>query len=86
MCLRSLPDDVGAPKFLRVDVGKKTIGGAKRTTEMRYVENSEQQVLMLGTEMGYAWTIVLDKTDGTMTLSIANRDNAFLIFGYCTPA
>jgi hypothetical protein len=40
---------------------------------------------MQGTELGYAWTMVVDKTDGSMTLSLVNRDDAFVVFGNCTP-
>jgi hypothetical protein len=83
-CIRGLPDDIGAPRFMRVDFAKKTIAGPKRTTEIRYIDTSGDQILMQGTELGYAWTVVLDKADGAMSMTLVNRDDMFVVFGYCT--
>jgi hypothetical protein len=84
-CLRGLPDDIGAPRFLRVDFAEKTITGPRRTTPIRYIDTSADQILMQGTELGYAWTIVIDKADGAMSMTLVNRDDTFAVFGYCTP-
>jgi hypothetical protein len=84
-CLRGLPDDIGAPRFMRVDFSEKTIAGPKRTTQIRYINTSGDQVLMQGTELGYAWTIALDKADGFMSMTLVNRDDTFVVFGYCAP-
>jgi hypothetical protein len=85
VCLRGLPDDVGVPRFMRIDFAEKTIAGPKRTTQIRYMDNSAYQILMQGTELGYAWTVVLNKTDGSMSMTLVNRDDTFAVFGYCTP-
>jgi hypothetical protein len=84
-CLRGLPDDIGVPRFMRIDFAAKTIAGPKRTTQIRYIDTSADQILMQGTELGYAWTVVLDKTDGAMSMTLVSRDDAFTAFGYCTP-
>ena len=84
-CLRGLPDDLGVPRFMRVDFAAKTIAGPKRTTQIRYIDTSADQILMQGTELGYAWTVVLDKIDGAMSMTLVSRDDAFTVFGYCTP-
>jgi len=42
-------------------------------------------VLMQGTELGFAWTLVLDATSGKLSASFLNGDNAVLAFGACTP-
>ena len=84
-CLRGLPDDVGVPRFMRADFAEKTIAGPKRTTQIRYLDNSADQILMQGTELGYAWTVVIDKTDGTLSMTLVNRDDTYAVFGYCTP-
>ncbi len=84
-CLRGLPDDIGVPRFMRIDFADKTIAGPKRTTQIRYLDNSADQILMQGTELGYAWTVVIDKTDGTLSMSLLNRDDTYTVFGYCTP-
>jgi hypothetical protein len=85
VCLRGLPDSIGIPEFMRIDFAKKTIAGPKRTTQIRYIDTSGDQILMQGTELGYAWTVVLDKIDGAMSMTLVSRDDAFTVFGYCTP-
>ncbi len=85
VCLRDLPDIIGVPQFLRVDFAKKTIAGPKRTTPIRYLDKSADQMLLQGTELGYAWSLVIDKTDGSMAMTLVNRDDVFVAFGYCTP-
>ncbi|EEA04683.1 hypothetical protein BH160DRAFT_0215 [Burkholderia sp. H160] len=84
-CTRSLPADVGAPRFLTLDFDKRVVVGPAHTTPMVSVTKSPDQVLILGTEMGFGWTLVVDSADGEMTLTIANRDDAFVLFGNCTP-
>jgi len=85
VCLRGLPDSIGIPEFMRIDFAKKAIAGPKRTTQIRYMDTSADQILMQGTELGYAWTVVLDKIDGAMSMTLVSRDDAFTVFGYCTP-
>ncbi|WP_158901305.1 hypothetical protein [Burkholderia sp. L27(2015)] len=85
VCLHVLPDSIGMPEFMRIDFAKKAIVGPKRTTEIRYTDKSADQVLLQGTELGYAWTIALDTADGSMTLTLVSRDDAFVVFGHCIP-
>ncbi len=82
-CERSLPDDLGAPRFLSIDFARKTIAGPERTTPILFVNKGQNQILMQGTELGYAWTVVLDTEDGEMTLTFVNRDEAAVLFGDC---
>jgi hypothetical protein len=84
-CTRSLPADLGLPRFLTLDFDKRVVVGPAHTTPMASVNKSADQVLILGTEMGFGWTLVVDSVDGEMTLTIANRDDAFVLFGNCTP-
>lgn len=84
-CERALPVELGLPNFLRLDIAKKTILGPNRKTEAQVVEKSEKQVLLQGTELGYAWTLALNKVDGTIAGSIVNSDGVYALFGFCTP-
>ena len=83
-CSRELPVSLGLPLFMRIDFAKQTIAGPKRTTPIRTIERSPSQVLMQGTELGFAWTLVLDSTSGRLSASFLNGDNAVLAFGACT--
>jgi hypothetical protein len=82
-CARQRPDDIGAPAFIRIDFNRKTIVGPKRTTEITLIEKSDRQLLLQGTELGYAWSIALDTGTGKMAATLADRMGAIVLFGSC---
>jgi hypothetical protein len=84
-CSKERPEDIGAPNFLRIDVANKVIVGPKQTTPILVMDKSDDQILLQGKELGYAWTLVLDQESGTMTVTLVNREAAFVLFGPCTP-
>jgi len=84
-CKRGLPGSVGAPIFLRIDFAKKEIAGPKRTTQIRNMEKSKEQIILQGTELGLGWTLALDSADGGLSASMVDRDTAVMLFGACTP-
>jgi hypothetical protein len=83
-CSRSLPADIGAPRFLSLDFNKNAITGPARTTPMHIASKDANQVILDGVEMGFGWTLVLDSVDGSMTLTIVNSEEALVLFGNCT--
>lgn len=83
-CDKGLPEDIGAPAFMRIDVPNKAVIGPKRTSPILLVDKSEGQLLLQGTELGYGWVIALDQETGKMTATLANREGAFVLFGACT--
>ncbi|CAB3776778.1 hypothetical protein [Pararobbsia alpina] len=84
-CQRSLPAELGAPQFLRIDFAKKTIAGPQRTTPIHFMDNSPAEILMQGVEFGFAWTIVIDKASGELTMTLLSSEDALVLFGSCTP-
>jgi hypothetical protein len=84
-CSKERPEDVGAPNFLRIDFANKVIVGPKQTTPILLMDKSDNQLLLQGKELGYAWTLVLDQESGMMTVTLVNREAAFVLFGPCTP-
>jgi hypothetical protein len=80
-----VPEEVGAPAFMRIDFEKKTVSGPQRTSPVQFMEKNEKQLLLQGTELGYAWTIALDQATGKMMITLVDRDGAFVLFGSCTP-
>lgn len=84
-CTKGRPDDIGAPAFMRIDFAKKAIIGPKRTSPILFMEKNETQLLLQGTELGYAWTLALDQEGGSMAATLVGRDGAFVLFGSCTP-
>ena len=84
-CTKGRPDDVGAPNFLRIDFAQKVIVGPKQTTPIRFMDTSDGQILLQGTELGYGWTLALDQDSGMMTVTLVNREGGVVLFGSCTP-
>jgi hypothetical protein len=84
-CTRVLPDNLGLPQFIRIDFAKQAIVGPKRTTPIRNIERSPDQILMQGTELGFAWTLAIETASGKLNASFVNAENAVAVFGACTP-
>jgi hypothetical protein len=84
-CTKGRPDDIGAPRFLRIDFAQKVIVGPQRTTPILFMDNSDDQFLLQGKELGFGWTLVLDQERGTMAVTLVNREGAVVLFGSCTP-
>lgn len=84
-CEQGIPDDVGAPAFMRIDFAKKLIVGPKRSSPIAAMEKNEQQILMQGTELGLAWSMALNTDNGRMVTTFSSRDGAYVLFGSCTP-
>ena len=83
--VKARPSDIGAPSFLRLDIANKKILGEKRVTPINYVEKTGQQITLQGTELGFGWTLVLDRQSGAMTLTFADLTGAVVLSGMCTP-
>ena len=84
-CETGIPDDVGAPAFMRIDFAKKVIVGPKRTSPILSMDKDDKQILLQGTELGLAWSMALHTTTGKMVSTFSSRDGAFVLFGSCTP-
>jgi hypothetical protein len=82
-CLSGLPAEYGAPTSLRIDFANKQVLGEHRKSKIRDLEKKDGQLLLQGREMGYGWTIAIEQKSGDMTLSLVNREGAFLLFGRC---
>jgi len=84
-CTKGGPDAIGAPRFLRIDFAHNAIVGPKRTTPILFMDKSDNQLLLQGTELGYGWTRALDQASGTMTATLVNREEVSVLFGSCMP-
>lgn len=83
-CGKGLPEDIGAPAFMRIDFANKAVVGPKRTSPILLMEKSDSQVMIQGSELGYGWVIVLDQETGKMVSTLADREGVFVLFGACT--
>jgi hypothetical protein len=83
-CVKGLPEEIGAPAFMRIDVAKKAVIGPKRTSPILVVDKSDTQLVLQGMELGYGWTLAVDQATGKMTGALADREGVFVLFGACT--
>lgn len=84
-CASGIPDDIGAPAFLRIDFPQKLIIGPKRASPIRSMDKMQHQLLLQGAELGHAWSMALGLEDGKLAVTLVDRDGAFVVFGSCTP-
>ena len=83
-CEQGLPDDFGAPAFIRIDFERKVMVGPQRTTPIVVLEKGEKQLLLMGTELGFGWTFALDQTDGRFSAALTHLNGVLTLFGSCT--
>lgn len=83
-CAKGTPDDIGAPAFMRIDFAQKAVIGPKRTSAIQYMDKSDTQLLLQGTELGYGWTIAVDQSSGKIAATLVNLEGVFVLFGSCT--
>jgi len=80
-----LPAEMGMPTIMRVDFQKKQVAGEKRVTPIKVMERDEKRITLQGTELGYGWTLVLNRDDGKLIGSMVDELGAIAIFGVCVP-
>jgi hypothetical protein len=83
-CASGLPEEIGAPAFMRVDLAKKSVVGPQTTSEILLQDKSGKQLLLQGREGGFGWTIVVDQQSGELTVTLTNRNGAYVLYGACT--
>ena len=87
-CERVSPSDVDLPPFVRVDFGKKrlmSLTDPPRESPIDTVQQREGLTILQGAQNGRAWSLVIDQETGRMTVSVADGEGAFAVFGACTP-
>lgn len=83
-CNPVTPRDIGVPTFVRVDLEKKQLIGPERNSPIRVLENADGQLLLGGSERGFAWSLAIDLESGDMSATLTDRDGAFVLHGACT--
>jgi hypothetical protein len=79
-----LPEEIGAPAFMRIDLAKKAVIGPNTTSDILLQDKSGKQLLLQGREAGFGWTIVVNQESGELTATLANRNGAYVLYGACT--
>ena len=78
-----------APTFIHVDPDKKLVtllGPPSRrgeTTRIQAMDRSGGLLTLSGVEAGRGWSLVITESTGNMTLTVADPDAGFVVFGRC---
>src|SRR5215469_15261909 len=73
------------PPVIAIDPGNKTVKTPYRT-DLLPIANSalnNEQLQLQGTSEKFAWSAVVKRKTGQVTLTIADRTGAYVIFGQC---
>jgi len=91
-CESGSATDSKMPVLLKINPGKNEIiskkeDGEKKISTIKQTTNDtdDRFVIYQGVEKGGAWSMVIDKTTGSMTISVAAGGNdAYIIYGTCS--
>ena len=95
-CKDVSPNEVGLPRFLKIDFAKKTIRPARGGEDIpdTLIERSERvdgKLILQGAEDGYAemrdglgWTMAISEDSGLVVLTTSGDEVGFVVFGACT--
>ncbi|RKZ46490.1 MAG: hypothetical protein DRQ58_08515, partial [Gammaproteobacteria bacterium] len=91
-CLSGSAADSNMPVLLKINPAKNEIitrkeDGEKKTSTIKQTttDKAGRFVIYQGVEQGGAWSTVIDKTTGSMTISVsAGENDAVIIFGSCS--
>ena len=92
-CAEVLHEDVNAPTFLRIDLGKKALATSTRATPtpIESIKQVGNKVILQGiTEAGEdraesrGWTLALEADTGRFVATVTISQGAIVLFGACT--
>ena len=90
-------ESVDIPRFLKIDLNKKTIGpvsesDARPGSTIERVERVDGKLILQGAEDGYesvrdglGWTIAIAEGTGRVVMTASGDQVAFVVFGACLP-
>jgi hypothetical protein len=96
-CRAVTVDSVDLPRFLKIDLNRKTIGPASESdtrpaSTIERMERVDGKLILQGAEDGYesvrdglGWTIAISEGTGRVVMTASGDQVAFVVFGACLP-
>lgn len=83
-CKRLKPE-AGRDVNLYIDVAKMQVKTPYRTAELpiQTVSNNTKSLILQGASLEFVWAATVNRTTGRLTVAIADREGAYVIFGQC---
>ncbi len=87
-CEFATADAIGLPPFIEIEFDEKQIsdtidGDGERTTTIERQKLTDTQLVLQG-EQRLAWSIVISRETGKMTVAASGDGEGFVLFGACT--
>lgn len=85
---RTIQPQPDKPVFFHIDFAKRELRSPFRTailTVTHTTDNSESLVLQ-GADLLLAWSALINKRTGALTVSIADREGSYIVFARCKDA
>jgi hypothetical protein len=85
---RTIQPQPDKPAYFHIDFAKKEIRSPFRTTVLTVThttDNSESLILQ-GADSLLAWSALINKSTGALTVSIADREGSYIVFARCKDA
>jgi len=75
----------GQDLHLTIDVAERIVKSPYRTTllPIQYATNNTESLVLQGTTLQLVWSATIHRTTGRLTIAIADREGAYVIFGQC---
>jgi hypothetical protein len=85
-CKQTTPEEAGVSDALAIDFATREVRGRYREKPMPIgnLERTAEQLILQGTDLLFAWSMVTQLETGKFTATIADRKGAFVLFGACT--
>ncbi len=86
ICEFETADSIGLPPFIKIEFEEKQISDTvdgERTTPIDRQKLTDNQIVLQG-EQRLAWSIVISRETGKMTVAASGDGEGFVLFGACT--
>lgn len=89
-CDRGAAHSINVSLFYRIKFEEKMIfgvmsDGGTRTSEISHISRDKDGIYLHGDQMGRSWSAAITKDSGALTATVSGDNEAFVIFGRCTP-
>ncbi len=81
------PETKIAPVF-EIDFANRTIHSPYRRSllQVSQMSTNTESFVLQGADLLFAWSALINRTTGALTVSIADREGAYVVFGKCKAA
>jgi hypothetical protein len=82
---QALVPELGIAPVFGIDVAKKQVRSPYRTAllHISQVTTNAESLVLQGADLLFAWSAIVNKKTGALTVSITDRTGAYVVFGQC---